>query len=86
MPDAYSTCVDALRSNWGPGELYPGEVVDIMFTALDEEGDTTVPRTPEARDEAEVMIAMVFADCSPEPAGYGAIVSNALRAIEKTAS
>lgn len=83
--DAYTTCVDGLRSNWGPGELYPREVVDIMFTALDEDGDMTVPRTPEAREEAQIMIGMVFADCWPEGADYGAIVSNALRAIEKVA-
>lgn len=55
-----------------------------MFTALDEVGDTTVLRTREAREEAECMVGMVFADLwDEEVCDYGAVVSNALRAIEK---
>jgi hypothetical protein len=80
---AWTTCVDALRSNW-VGEIAPSEVVAIMCQALDEIGDRTIPRDDHARKEGEAMCGMVFADLSGEEViGYDPVVSNVLRAMEK---
>lgn len=76
--DPHAICVEVLREMW-VGEAYPYEVVTWMFTALDEEGDTTIPRGPKDRKEAETMCSMVMADLG-DGCDYGAVVSNVLRA------
>lgn len=83
-PDPYTVAVSGLRARW-LSEASPRDVVHWIYAALDEAGDTTVPRTIEARENAVVMVGQVFADIgdSEEGCDYGAIVSNALRAMER---
>lgn len=83
VAEASTIAVHALRARWTHEET-PATVVGWIFDALDEQGDTTVPRTRQARDEAVVMAGMVFADLGPAGEGidYFALVSNVLRATE----
>lgn len=82
MRDPYAVVFDAFTDKW-QGELSPGEVVDIAFTALDEAGDQTVPRDDAARERAVSMVGAVFADIGAEgECDSGAVASNLLRAAE----
>jgi hypothetical protein len=80
--DPWCVCLDALVREW-QGEATPQQVVGWMIAALDEAGDTQIPRTRNAVAGAEVMAAMVFADLGAEGIDYGAVVSNVLRAMRE---
>jgi hypothetical protein len=71
---AWTTCVDALRSNW-VGEIAPSEVVAIMCQALDEIGDRTIPRDDHARKNPQPQAVsqqsprLKAADCTATNSG-----------------